>query len=730
MLLLSARGAVAAATEAIDQPGTYEPVVIGLDPAVYLKFDEIGGTSFGDSSGHGRTGLLMGTGAALGATALAPNVGTTNKAVDLGSGAWIEIPHAAVDVALSFPASQPWTGGRKVADVTVSIHFEPNSLPSGDDRHVIVSKSHTAAPGDAASYTETHSILATAGSTVSGGSFEAYLDADGAVHVECRSFRGRPARIRTPDGAVAAGTTYHLVVQLSYDGVAAWLDGAKFEDGYANLLHVFGLAADIRGIMFQNDYDWMIGRAAWGGQADLIVDEFAIYLAPLDQGDAEALAQVGATAPLEHFIWGQRFVNASGFANINAAISNVNGLGGGTVLVNPGTYNEDITPLSNVRIRINGTGQVTINGWCRTPDTGFTNINDNAGNFGIGAKTLNLTNNIPIGAVVCIMSVLDIDRDFNGGSPIDSSSEEGELFEVIARTNNSLTFEGAGSSFDFSIANRDSIRWFVPHDYVAIEGNFRFTVISTGGLNGVLGPRWCKNLRVVGATSANLPVDDDDNGESRCITPLNNIYCTIRDHTCDAPHSWALENGGMTWNGCTDCVASGCFTFDGKHGADFNWGGPNGPPAIRCEHHDLGWDATNSAGEQGTFSASRAHVSNADCIIWNFVTNRGGPEFGGIKQDHRWYLCGRADIAWGALISGEGSIGSYVRDVHVLRPVRWFHNPGSGSAGVNQCRFENITRSANPTTSDVHTGQAYGTGANVNTYCDVDGPSEAWTEAC
>jgi hypothetical protein len=131
MLLLSARGAVAAATEAIDQPGTYEPVVIGLDPAVYLKFDEIGGTSLGDSSGHGRSGMLMGTGATFGAAALAPNVGTTNKAVNLGSGAWIEIPHAAVDAALSFPSSQPWIGGRKIADVTVSIYFEPNSLPSG-----------------------------------------------------------------------------------------------------------------------------------------------------------------------------------------------------------------------------------------------------------------------------------------------------------------------------------------------------------------------------------------------------------------------------------------------------------------------------------------------------------------------------------------------------------------------------------------------------------------------
>jgi hypothetical protein len=113
------------------------------------------------------------------------------------------------------------------------------------------------------------------------------------------------------------------------------------------------------------------------------------------------------------------------------------------------------------------------------------------------------------------------------------------LFEVIARTGTYLTFEGAGSSFEFSTANRDSIRWFVPHDYVGIDGNFRFTVISLGGLDGVLGPRRCKNFRIVGATSANLPVDDNENGESRCITPLNSIYCTICDHTCDAPHSWA-----------------------------------------------------------------------------------------------------------------------------------------------------------------------------------------------
>src|SRR5919106_5999821 len=187
MLLLSAHGAVAATTEAVDEPGTYEPVVAGLAPAVYLKFDEAGGTSFGDSSGNGRSGMLMGSGNTFGVTALAPNVGTTNKAINLGNSAWIVLPHAAVDVALTTTYASPWDGdhseNRFIADVTISIWFEASSLPAGNNKHVIISKAHTATPGTSASFSETHPIAATPPTTVSGGGFEAYIDAGGAVHV-------------------------------------------------------------------------------------------------------------------------------------------------------------------------------------------------------------------------------------------------------------------------------------------------------------------------------------------------------------------------------------------------------------------------------------------------------------------------------------------------------------------------------------------------------------------
>ena len=105
----------------------------------------------------------------------------------------------------------------------------------------------------------------------------------------------------------------------------------KFEDGYANALHVFGLCANIRGAVFRNNYPWTIGAAPWGGQSNIQVDEFAVYLrapsATITQANINSLSNnVGTPAPLAHHIWGQREVNRSSFASLQAAATMSRGL--------------------------------------------------------------------------------------------------------------------------------------------------------------------------------------------------------------------------------------------------------------------------------------------------------------------------------------------------------------------------------------------------------------------
>jgi hypothetical protein len=219
----------------------------------------------------------MGTGAIVGDAALAPNVGAGNGSVNLNGNASIIIPHDQTDVSITTSYASPWLGdhtdNRFIADVTVSIWFRINAMPTGANKAVIVSKSHTATPGTPTSYCEVVPLSSvTPGSNVSGGSLETYFDSAGAVHLEVRSFRGHRVKVSTSNNSVSVGPVYHLVFQLGYDGITAWLNGAKFEDGYANALHVFGLSADILGSLQANTNDWMIGKAAWGGQADLIVE--------------------------------------------------------------------------------------------------------------------------------------------------------------------------------------------------------------------------------------------------------------------------------------------------------------------------------------------------------------------------------------------------------------------------------------------------------------------------
>jgi hypothetical protein len=700
MLLLSLRGSVAAAGTIV-QPGTYEAVVAGFEPAVYLKFAETSGTSFADSSGNGRVGTLQGMGALCGVSSLAPNVGSTNRALDLGSTAWLEIAHAAADTALIFPSSQPWLGGRKIADCTVSLYFKPNSLPSGANKAVIVAKSSAQTPGAAASYD---------------GSWEAYIDNDGAVHVECRSFRGRPCRIRTPNGAVAAGATCHLVVQLAYDGLAAWLDGAKFEDGYANLLHVYGLAADIRGTVHQNNFAWTIGKAAWGGQADLVVDEFAIYLSTLTTAQAQSIAQSGSVGPLAHPIWGQAAQNASGsVVNIQSAIDSLNSAGGGTVLIAPGTYSGNITLKSNVRIKTAG-GTVQINGALRCASVSTASLGAGTGDIAVGDRTLNVSNSRSVGDLVTIEGGANLRHDRRWNTLAESNDptvNDVQTFEIESRNASSMTFVGSGSIFEFTAGNRAEVLAWTPTSWIAAEGDIRFSAP-----NAILLAR-CRHARLVGIRGTNTDVDSEQG-----ITVQTSAYVQGRD----------LTNVQAIWNGvsqsendgiqaafaCSDVVFKECDVFDGRHAADVGGNAAQGG-VTRIEFHNITWDNTNSRLAPGSRSAFGIHGVSTDCIYWNCTSNWAGPSATGWRHDSRWMVCGDPNAAGsGEIIINDGAGDCWYRDFHIIRPGNWFRATG-GAVGVKRNRFENITHSQ-PPTGVTHSGLNYGTGEESNTFINVDTP--------
>lgn len=715
MLLLSARGAVAAAEAQVDEPGTYEPVVAGLGPTIYLKF----AGDFADGSGNARNGSIGGSGGSF-VAALAANVGTGNTAFDTEGTAHVSVSHAAVDVALTTIYGSPWDGdhsaNRFVASVTISVWFSPQSLPAGSDRAVIFAKSVNQTPGVAASYD---------------GSFEAYFDANGAVHVEVRSFRGRPCRIRTPDGAVTTSTTYHLAVQLTYDGVAAWLDGAKFEDGYPNVIHVYGLAADIRGTTLANTNDWTIGRAAWGGQADVIVDEFAVYLhrpaTDLSQSDIEALAQQGATGPLAHPVWGALTVNESAYANIQAAIDDVSSSGGGTVLINPGNYTGegDITLKTGVRIKANG-GTVNLSR-LRTPTPAFSSLGTGSGDFLTGDRDISVSNSAAAGDLVRIFttggtpSPFRQDRRWNSLSESnDTGARDAQTFEVESATGSALTFTGTGSIYDFASGDREAIEVVTPTSWVAVEGDIRCSHSSNP----------CLIQQVTHARLIGMTVTNTSTTENHAIrVEWNSMFVQVRDmqliQATIGPGS--SENDGLSaWNGAIDCVFKDCAVFEGRHAADAS-GNANHGIVIRCEWHNITWDNTNSRGAPGTDAAYGIHGPSAYCVYWNCDSNFGGPAATGWRHDSRWMICGDpAAAGTGGIGMNDGGKECWFRDIRVIRPEDWF-NAGEGAVSVDNCHFENITRSATPT-AEVHSDLNYGTGSLANTYSNVDEPSPSWIE--
>jgi hypothetical protein len=718
MLLLSARGAVAAAQAQVDEPGAYEPVVAGYDPAIYLKF----GGDFADSSGNGRNGGIGGSGGSF-VAALAANVGAGNTAFDTEGTAHVGVAHAAADVALTTIYASPWNGdhsaNRFVASVTISAWFSPQSLPAGGDRAVIFAKSVNQTPGVATSYD---------------GSFEAYFDANGAVHLEMRSFRGRPCRIRTPDGAVTTSTTYHLAVQLSYDGVAAWLDGAKFEDGYANLMHVYGLAADIRGTTVANTNDWTIGRAAWGGQADVIVDEFAVYLhrpaTDLSQSDIEALAQQESTPPaLDHYIWGRLTVNENSYANVQAAIDDVAASGGGTVLINPGNYTGegDIVLKTGVRIKANG-GTVQLNR-IRTPTPSYSTLGSGTGDLAEGDRTLNVTNSLSPGDVLRIRTPegspapLYVDRRYNSPSETnDGGVMDSECFEIESATGSAATFVGWGCYFPYTQANRDSVEAFTPNKWLAMEGDIQVA----HAFNPVL-IRQSINSRIIGCTFENTSTNKDNHPFR---IEWNSMRVQVRD--CTVINATITGGGGSentalnVQHGSTDIVYKDCATAEGRHGVDFISSGNFGA-TYRCEAHQVHHSNINSTSASGASLAIGTHGGTVDCILWNCSSDWGAPGVTGWRHDQRWGVHGdpgRASSSGIGMNDGNGE--TYIRDIRLLRPGDWF-DAGEGGVSVDRCHFENITRSATPTGA-VHFNLNYGTGGNANTYRNVAEPAAAWIE--
>lgn len=731
--------------------GTYEPQVLSFSPGIYLKL-----ASTADNSGSGRDGVLGGTGGSFAAAALPSGTGTGNTAFDTQGTAFITIANAAADTARTNPTGSQWAtlaeanpsatalshlvGYRFVGAVEISIWFNPQTLPSGTDRAVIVSKSHTAAVSTSAAFAESHPIDATAGQTVRGGGFEAYFDANGAVHVEVRSFRGRLCRIRTPDGAVSTGNAYHLSVTMDYSGVTARLNGAQFENGIPNNLHVFGLSANIRGVIHNNSYDWMLGKAAWGGQADVILDEFAVYYrvhgSALSAANHNTLAQQSSTpTALGHYIWDRLTVNVTSYATIQAAIDDVNTSGGGTVQLNSTTYNQDFTLKSNVRLKGNGPSNTIINGVGRTPQPTIQTLSGvGTGDLAIGAQTLTISNSRAAEDIVVVRGL----QGASVGSPAPAATRfdrrwsteaqsanpqngDADLFIIESRNGSSITFQGLGMTFALAEANRQEILAFTPNSWIALEGVRVVGPNGTSTSTRVVTFEQTRNFRVY-----NCDFRGDVTSLLRANTYcINGSISNISGQKSHVSGASGGETGFSVTNGGKDIVFSDVIiTQQQRAFYDFT-GSFTTAPAIRSEAH-------NTDDQSTIFSATfiikfNAHEFAADSIIWNTKVIRGGYDLQSWKYDYRWgkFGTGFASLAGDGQISVDaGGADSYVRDMFHWEPTadRWFQ---ATSEPVKRMRLENIERATSSVVNSA--GSTY----TEISYCNVDTPgTTGWTESC
>ena len=188
------------------------------------------------------------------------------------------------------------------------------------------------------------------------------------------------------------------------------------------------------------------------------------------------------------------------------------------------------------------------------------------------------------------------------------------------------------------------------------------------------------------------------------------------------------ENDGLqAYLGAIDVVYKDCVCKEGRHGADIasnlNFG-----PVTRCEFHNCEWDNTNSRMANGTKPAVGVHGQGSDTIYWNFTSNWGGPSVTGWKHDARWMVCGDLAAAGSSEMGiGDGAGDCCMRDFHLIRPANWFWTY-EATVNVKRCHFENITRSQAPAGSSHSSRLVYATGADVNTFRNVDGSSSSWAE--
>jgi Concanavalin A-like lectin/glucanases superfamily len=708
---------IEAATQAtLPVEGSYEPTVMGLSPEVYLKFAETTDADLVDSSGKGRNGTIRGSGANLGISPLADNVGGTNTAIDLGDAAWVEVAHARKDVELTFPENAPWdrAGFRRIADCTVALYFRPNSLPGEGKIHPIVSKQ---------------------GDTEFGfGEFSAWYDAKGAVHLEAHT-NWRKASIRTPDGAVKdTGDVYHLTIQLAYDGLKAWLNGAAFEDGYGNLLHVNGLGADILGITHANTQPWRINRDGTGNLGDMQVDEFAVYLRELNEENAQALAQSGDVPPLAHYVWGKATKRVSGAnaSEINEAIKSLNASGGGTVLIAKGIYSGTVTLLSNVRIKKDGEGVVLL-GAISTEPKRENALSDVGGDFGRGAITLDVRDPPPVanaikpGAVIKIMgtpgdpsSPLRHDRKYNRteSESHDPKVPDGEALIIESSNASGVTFRQPCFHEEFTRANRNTVKAWTPHKLIAVED---IECSSDGGPNGggttfeLNHAIWCRVVNVVATTTSATGRAMQFNGGC--------VECTVRGCKVNNHAAPTANNGGLyTINGCKSIVYADCHANRGRHGYDYG-ATPAGGPVTHVEWHRC------KAANQIQRGVLGAHGNGSGIICWNCSTARGGIGASGWQIDARWLRCG-LNAGFGDIIPTDGIGDCYFRDFDMNKPSQWFGWTDKSQPGCERCCFENIKHTALPTSNSKKLRFPLRTDDHANKFRKdtVDSPDGEWKQ--
>lgn len=348
----------------------------------------------------------------------------------LGGAADVQIAHSTV-----WEADDGVTAGRWVdSEVMVVGQFQAHSLAT---RQPLLSKAFASPRGTR--------------------SFELYVEADGAVHVESYA-PSLVSRIRTPASQVSADTWFWVAVAWGRYGLEMWVDGRQANDGMPDPLDYFGWDHRISGnepmcdgARYVNQAPFRVGANGAGTRGDISVRHVAIFhrgamnvdpwvrvAGRLTGTDVQAIHGASGS-PIRSHLWNGTVTAVATTDDLPTVLS---GASPGAVFElaagNHTWSGQALTIPTGIRIAGQGSGSTTI-----TPPTGYNVTLPNTGTWG----TLNDSNvgkpargdvsvavgseDVQAGDLLWFVSTVEHQQDYENGATGDNTlRRRSEMVEV------------------------------------------------------------------------------------------------------------------------------------------------------------------------------------------------------------------------------------------------------------------------------------------------------------